>query len=284
MNTSAQVLLFDQPELNPGQKMTSVWGEYRDLVKRQRAAQEELQRKERSLFPGMDDYRYAIDVISESQMEKQLSETARSILRQLTWIAETRFSPSGGRLQVDTEELRESFPIDKYSEMTVIDAFDPAKVWEWLEANYGGDAGQKLAYRQLAGRLNDSLSLRHQEEVVMKAGYVVLSMSAWTDSYSTGTTYSTSTSESIRKRLLALSEVAEWMERHQLSRDLYGHVSRMGYWDKVVSREKYGFGDFGKNGIEVVMITFKSSVEFRLRQDFAEALQLFLATYGVQEE
>lgn len=277
MNAAAQVLLFEQPEMTPGQKLASVWKEYREMVKGHWSALAQLQAKERTLFPSLESYRYSVAAKSESDLARELSEAARGIIQSLAWMASAQFSPAGGRLEIDLERLHEAFPIDKYSSMDVIDAFDPAKVWEWLETNYGGDAGQKLASQQLAKRLQDALGLNRQEEIVMKGGYVVLSMTAWTDSYSSGTTYSYQTVESIRKRLLALSEVAEWMERHPLSRDLYGHFTRMGFYDKVVSRQKCGFG---VNDTEVVMITFKSSVEFRLRQDFAEELQVFLGTYG----
>lgn len=281
MNAAAQVLLFEQPAMTPGQKLASVWNEYRESIQNHQETMKQLQAKERSLFPGMEEYRYAISVKSEFDLERELSETARGIIRHLTWMASAQFAPAGGRLEIDEERLREAFPIDKYSKKEDVDAFDPAKVWAWLEENYGGDAGQKIAHQQLAARLYRELGLGRREEVVMRGGYVIISMTAYTDSYSSGTTYSYNTTDSIRKTLLALYDVAKSMERFQLSRDLYDHASRMGHFDKVISREKYGFGE---EGAEVVMVTFKSSVEFRLRQDFAESLQVFLATYGGQAE
>lgn len=285
MNAStAQVLLFEIPEeldMNPGQKLAQVWKGYKETMTTHQKALADLQSTEKSLFPGMEDYRYSIESISERNLEEILYKTANDIRQRLSWMASRHFAPAEGRLEIDDDKLKESFPVDRYSDLAVIEAFDPAAVWAWLETHYGGDAGKTLAYRQLAGRIKSALWLDREEEIVLKAGYVVLSRSAWTESYSSGPQYSHSTYQMIQKALICLGEVADWMGRHQLSRDVSGHANSTRHFDKMISREKFGFGE---QGAEILMVTFKSSVEFRLRADFAEQLQIFLGTYRTNEE
>lgn len=280
MNSAAQVLLFPEPEeSSPGQKFALVWQAYIEAMVQHHKALNGLSAMERSLFPGMEDYRYAVTGMSESEMEKTLGKTAKDIRSRLSWLASRQFAPPGGRLDIDDDGLTEAFPFDQYTDLEKLRAYDPIAIWAWLEERYGGDVGEKLAYQQLAERINSALGLRHKEEVVMKGGYVVLSRSAWTDTYSSGIQYSYSTYQDIQRTLISLGEVAEWMERHQLARDLYSHAQNSTHCDKVISREKFGFGE---NGAEALMVTFKTSVEFRLRADFAEQLQIFLGTYGSQ--
>lgn len=282
MSSTAQVLMFPDPEeSSPGEKLAQVWQKYVETMTSHQKALAEVRAMERSLFPGMEDYRYSVSGMSERDLERNLGETAKDVRMRLSWMAGSQFAPHGGRLQIDEEALAEAFPVDHHTDLDKLHAFDPAAIWAWLDARYGGNAGETIAHRQLASRLKSALRLGRKDEIVMKAGYVVLSETAYTESYSSGMQYGYHTYEMINRILVALSEVATWMERHQLSRDLYSHANGTTSSTKVISREKFGFGE---QGAEVLMVTFKSSVEFRLRADIAEQLQVFLATYGEHEE
>lgn len=283
MSSTAQVLLFPDPEeSSPGQKLAKVWRVYIETMVAHQKGLNEVRTLERSLFPGMEDYRYSVGGMSERDLEKSLGETAKDMRMRLSWLAARQFAPPGGSLEIDDDALAEAFPVDHYTDLAKLHDFDPAAVWAWLETRYGGQAGERLAHEQLAKRFRSAFGIDRRDEIVTRGGYVILSKTVWTETWSGKVNLSYGCVQTLQQGFLAMSEIASWAGRDQLAHDLYAHGSRnISTSTPITSREKFGFGE---QGAEVQMVTFKTSFEFRVRLDFAEQVQVFLGTYGATVE
>lgn len=255
---------------SPGKSYAQLWRRYLEVLKRYAHAVNDIRSDEQNRFGG-ESWSQAIPGVDDFDTRTLARKAGEHIRNRLVWIAQDHFAPVGARLSIDMAAIQETFPLDPYAE------FDPARVWDWLETTYGGEKGEMVAWRQAVAEIIHGFDLERMPKLETKSGYVVLNMRVWMEGWrSQGKTLSHHSHEKVTKALMALSGFARWDGRDLLSRELYRYVARVNVMDAVVSRAKTGFG---VKGLEVILVTFHTVFEVRLRPDVAERLQVFLATH-----
>lgn len=227
------------------------------------------------------EYISAIEKPSEYDVQKWKMKAGERIVRRLIVHAKQLFAPGGAGLEIDEDPIFKRFPIDRHGNLST---FDPAAIWKHLEETYGGDAGEKHAWAQAAATIFKELSLQRADKVERKGEYLVINNQTWSQKKFNGSMeLSTHTADRMRKLFEALVAFASWADKPVLRADLYQFRMKnlAGYAPDVVSRQRFGFG---VSSLDMVLITFNTSWEFRFRQPVAEKLQLFLATYHVADE
>jgi hypothetical protein len=187
--------------------------------------------------------------------------------------AEEAFGPPGGGLKIKRHDYQEKFLRD-----IPASEFDPAALWEALEADYGGDAGVEAGHRQAAERVIRFFDLCDQCEIRRKKGRVVLSVDVYLDDFSRrygenrltiGRAYEMSSG------LASLQDCAEAAGAEWLAAgaaQLRGRLSGPGFTE-IQSRERLHYPGFD-------VVTYLKRFEFQLEADEAAKLQAFLGRYG----
>jgi hypothetical protein len=260
-----------------GEHYKALWLRYRKGLEAWSHEQCSIRSVERNLVDrNVGKYMRAFDEVCEIDTRRILSSRASEIRKMLIWMAEKLFAPHGVTLKIDGYEVFERFPCERDD----IESFDPVAIWTYLENKYGGSFGAKLAWQQVAKGFKSKFNLDRDEEVVVKGGYIILDKRIWIDDfdkkYHKKNRLTYSCCESLSQAINVLSEIARWSERHVLSSDLLRMASKFndrGY--EIESRERLAAGKDG----EVVVVTYTSRFEFRVRQDFAEEIQVFLGSF-----
>lgn len=275
MNQVLQLFPPAEPvEESPGRSYAHLWRRYLETLNRYQGAINAIRSDEKARHGG-EDWAVAIEAVDDYDTRKKAQKIAGRMLDRMVWLAQERFAPPGVSLKIDAASLREICPVDPYED------FNPERAWDWLETTYGGDQGETVAWHQAASEIVKAFDLERQPTLQTKSGYVVLTLRVWMESWrSKGKTLSYQSHERITKAMLALSGFARWDGRDHLSRDLYRYAGSLNTMDAVVSRAKTGFGE---KGLEIVLVTFHTTYEVRLRPDLAERLQVFLATHSGSE-
>lgn len=256
-------------------KFAAVWKEYQSSVDRWATQRFQLSSLEQDVL-HCEDYMAAIQPLSKHDVQELKSTVASRIRERIKRYAEERFAPAGGSLTIDNSDIEDRFPTHREH---CID-FDPVAFWSYLENKYGGNAGEELAWRQAAQAIYSAFNLQYSKGVETKGGYAILRRHVWIDDinkkYHNRNTLSYGCQQSVRDCCHALAGFATWAERDGLVHDL-NHLQRLfcGYGFDIQSRKKYECGDKG----EVVVVTFTKCFEYRLREDVAAQLNLFLGTY-----
>ena len=260
-----------------------LWRDYRQDLEQRLAKDSELAAIEREAMLRLDRSGDAMGAFSgpcSYSQEREIREQAEKILERLVWLAEKVFGPAGTRLEISLREVKECFPADPNQ-----GEFDPGAVWEYLEQTYSGQSGEELAWRQVAGELARRFGLNQEDrKVEVKAGAVVLRQHISLDSldkkYSNQNKLSIYSREAVRELVLPFIGFARWAELNALATDL-NHFAQH-WWDwgtKVESRKRFELG----NEKEVLVVTFNTHFEYRLRMDVAEKLQIFIGTYATYD-
>lgn len=218
--------------------------------------------------------------IAEDDHQKELRTAKERVFSNLISIAEKRFAPPGGHLKIDRYDLEE-----KLSLRTRETDIDPLAIWTYLEATYGAGHGVEEGYRQIAAEIVYKFRLNKNNHIERKGGYTVLNLEyIYIDSidkkYSGKNKLAYNCSEGVSTVFQHLAAFATWAGYASLSSDLMGQAHKWcrSHSSELVSRERFTLGD----GAQVVLITYLNRFEFRLRDDVAEQLQIFIATYGAQ--
>lgn len=227
-----------------------------------------------------------LGVAGRHKMQDLLLKVARDLEQMLVDAAEKEFGSRAARLTIDTDALHEALPLekdryddDREDDVDVRIPFSPEQVWDWLRARYGNGAGERTALRQVAERLDDVF--RFSRDVPQpKSGYLVFNMSVYCDSwrkkYDKRNEISYQSAQHLGRGLLALRDFALATNRADLAIDLVELAERFHGNRLIESRAKYGLGE---DRTELLVITYLDRFEFRLRQQTAEALQLFLGSH-----
>jgi hypothetical protein len=263
-----------------GEQYANLWASYLQAATDWKITQDDLAKQERAFNALVEEaYLGVFPIGKHYDVDREIQKKAGEIRTHLIRAAQHQFAPPGVRLEIDSCEVGERFPYDEDKP----EAFDPAGIWAWLEATYGGDAGERLAWAQTAKELTSHLRMKG-EAVVIRGGYVVLEKHVYIDSFDKKwgrTRIHHSSGESVSKACAALSEIARWAERIGLSRDLADFGSSWWRGDRTLeSRKQYPLGNNG----EVVVVTYQNKFEFKLKKDFAEQVQMFMGTYGESAE
>ena len=207
-------------------------------------------------------------------------EVARGLRARLIECAVRDFAAPGMKLQIDDKALEAAMPIVHRRNRPADDntytfvVFDPEADWAWLERRYGGNKGKKESLRQVSAALAKAFSFFDKPQV-MKSGYAVFGIGVYMDSVFPGKLHYRSADE-VRAAFQALRGFAvatdRLMLRAGLEQWLHGHSGNI----PVTSRETFRFGD---RHTELLVVTYQTRFEFRLRADAAEAVQMFLGSH-----
>jgi hypothetical protein len=154
---------------------------------------------------------------------------------------------------------------------------DLDKIWNYLDATYGGAAGQAALYKQIAKllirylHLNDKDIKRTAKAVI---AYQTITTSTARFGAKTGP-YKFYHRENVAQVLDALSKVFEWAGLDELALALLPERHKMCEYEFTFdSRDKFTFP-----GVELV--TFKDSIDYKFDHPTASKLQLFVGEFGV---
>jgi len=276
--TSTNVTNSSAPDTPPtiGEKFGKLWRDYVAAVDAWASDLSRLSSVEQTVLRS-EDYMAAIKPMSTYDAEKLKLDTSRNIRSRIKRHAEQVFGPPGGKLDVDDGDLNKQFPLETNHAVN----FDPAALWVYLEKKYGGSAGQEIAHAQAAQAFIHAFSLRQSSPMERKGGFVILSRSVWIDDHykkwNKENRPSHSSQQSIADHIGALIGFATWAERHELKIDLHRlREAFCAHGFSIETRKQYACGDKG----EIVIVTFNKSFEYRIREDVANQLNLFIGTYG----
>ena len=213
--------------------------------------------------------------------DDQIQSAATKMVQGLVRAAEREFAPEGGTLDIDPAVYVKRFeePIIKgrrRNEPKDWTPFSPLKVWEALEADYGGSKGVEAGYRQAADTLIRFFGICQNEAVTRRAGRVLLSHRVYMDSIFGGLHYNVA--RDIHAAVSAFGAFAEWAGipdlglTARLVSDVHG--GRTGARAEVTSRAKY------TEGPSLEVVTYLTRFEYRFSTAAAEKLHVFVATYG----
>ncbi len=203
-----------------------------------------------------------------------IAEAAKSLLGALAYEAKQTLSPAGSSLEINHSELESKF---RYHEDCA--EFDPLKVWEYLVETYSPAA----AYQQQAVSLRRNvveLYRRNEGQAVKRvSGRPVITVSVYTESYSSSF-YGYNAEESLKKALTGLATVLSWSglvsapDVSVAKEKVIERVVRCGKEQPI----RECFTD------EILVVPYKSKVEFRISERLFEQLSIFIAEYGPAPE
>lgn len=278
---NAQNVSPQECPLTVGEQYKVLWERYGKSLRAWAKETRLIRADERTMqLARFGEYAGAFEEMDAGSVEYSLRKLAAEIRSILIQTAEKDFAPEGINLKIDRFDVSEKFPIEEDK----LEKFDPVAIWKHLEEKYGGEYGLRLALAQTAKGFKSKFNLDNNEEIVSKGDYVVLTKRVWIDDFDKKhykkNRLSFGCSDSIRQALNVLSEIARWAEREILQIRLLSLARTFSDCDyEVKSRQQFSAG----NG-EVVVITYVTNFEFRIRKDFAEQIQVFLGTFLEAEE
>jgi len=190
------------------------------------------------------------------------------------------FSPGSNiPIEIDHKQWKEQFLNPHYRNEDWTN-FDPEILWNALVDAYHGDAGLEIGYQQSADALVKFFDIRPENPVTIKAGNVVLESSAqldWmTKKWDRISRFGWETVRDTIKGLEHLKAFAVWADEA----DFADGIKEFSVWlDRnerlpVTSRQKHPMGPTAS----VSLFHFK--LEYRLKPELAQQLQLFLSTFS----
>ncbi len=257
-----------------GEEFASLWHGYCVALDAYRTTLSKLSGIEQRLMPAAE-YLRAIKVQSDYTMQQLKEAVAKDMQKRLVGHAESLYAPTGTRLSIDIEKLRENVTQNAID----IQHFDPAKIWKYLETRYSGNDGKEMAWSQAAIKFSKTFQLNNDKPIERKGGYVILDryvgMDDWDKRHSKVNRICHSGLETVAECYQSLVAFSEWAECPRLAMDLKAGTR---LWDRqtiVASRKQFVYGEHA----EVVLITFVGRFEFRIKERLAQQLQIFLGTY-----
>lgn len=225
--------------------------------------------------------------ISDSPKTQGIYEVAISAIANLIRLAQDRFAPAGGSLQINRSEALAAVGMSSWqddyerryrrSECTDIPDIDLDKLWAYLETTYGGDAGIEVSHRQNAQFLIKKLRLAEEMKRTAR------SVSCFMHFYGRIIQYGPNAGRYDRghvdrsednKMFKGIASAFEWAELDQLSIELHPSRHSMCDYDfNYKPRDRINF-----TGMEIVL--FKDKWEIKFDHKTAEKLMLYLGTYG----
>lgn len=263
------------PVQSIGEHFARIYAEYKKAVDLWATSLSVLFHDEHEILP-CESYMQAIKTLDEYDIGQIKAKVAGRIAERLRRHAQKEFAPPGQNLSIDPSDLQEYFPTDREH----ADLFNPAALWDYLESHYGGNAGEKLAWEQGAKAIIDAFNLRRSDTLESKGGFIILRDSIWCDDFAKKwhkrNTPSYSSQQGIRACCYALATFCAWAEKPELAHDLkcLNNMFSDSHFG-IESRKQYvcGTGD-------LVVVTFNKEFEYRLKQDLATQLNLFIGTYA----
>lgn len=223
----------------------------------------------------------------------RMEDWARTMRAHLVQTAAREFGAAGARAPIDECALNEALgeaagymkrnaygraslsPEEEAARLRA--AFDPDAIWRWLEATYGGEAGERAALAQVGRDLASTLRLESKPPS-MRRDQLVIELGVWSEKHYSGKTrsYSYGSVQTIREARQQLAAFAMWAgdvrTANMLKRDQHDVLDARGR-SSIVSREKFDFGS-------IVFVTFSEKIEIVFNAALAAKFRLFVAKFG----
>jgi hypothetical protein len=256
----------------PGDIYAALWHQYQKAIQFSYREISRLAQIEQDRFSYAESC-YCVFHTNSYAVDSQIRDKADELFDGLIHLAERRFAPPGSSLHIETYVLRQQYlPQDRAE-------FNPVKLWDALEEQYGGQAGIDTAYRQAASELVHFFAIKRDTPTQTKKGHLVLNTSVWTDDLYKSLNHENRLSFTCQRHLndgcTALGSFAEWAGESSLRLGLEEFRTRFSaHCHAVYSRESIRLGD------GACVVTYLSRFEFRFTQELGEQLQVFISTYG----
>ncbi|MFP3646570.1 hypothetical protein [Paraburkholderia sp. SIMBA_054] len=254
---------------------TALVQQFKDAQTKAAAAYLEVRAAETALFPGDGQYCYrAAESRSEYKTERELSDFCNRLSHVLVREAVRRFSPPGGRLEIDDNKELQKASVDISGALKAGKCPDFDAFWAHLERTYSGDAGKRIALIQAAKLIIDGFNIRPNSEIKRTSSAIVLEGRIWSEpchrsSARKPTYHSQQTVASITRGLGAFAGHAGF----DALASVLSHGGLLDY--HFETREKVSF-----QGLDIVM--YNEKWQFKFSHEVGDALSLFISEYGAE--
>ncbi|CAB3808211.1 hypothetical protein LMG28614_06755 [Paraburkholderia ultramafica] len=137
---------------------TALVQRFKDAQTKAAAAYLEVCAAEAALFPNDEPHYYrAAQTRADYRTERELSDFCDRLSHVLVQEAIRRFSPSGGRLEIDGRKELENASVDMHEALRAGKCPDFDAFWAHLERTFSGDAGKRIGFVQAAKLVIDGL-------------------------------------------------------------------------------------------------------------------------------
>lgn len=273
-----------EPEPESSKSLNDIFANYLKYEKDIRALTIAQGVSQKLLFGS--DWTTIVDSLSTQGIYRVANQAVSNLIR----LAQSRFAPTGGRLDICEFEVLEAVGMknwrDEYdrqnrrSETEVMPPVDLDKIWAYLEATYAGDAGIETAHTQNAQFIIKEFRLDGDAEMKRTSSSVSCFLRLWAKKLDYGSNKgmyeigSYNTRDELIKLFKGLAIVFEWAEMDQLSIELAPARHRIGDYNFVFKpRDRASF-----TGLDIVY--FKEQWEWKWSHAAADKLMLYLGTYG----
>jgi hypothetical protein len=254
---------------------TALVQQFKDAQAKAAAAYLEVSAAETALFPGDGQYCYrAAESRSGYKTDRELSDFCNRLSHVLVREAVRRFSPPGGRLEIEDGKELANASIDISGALQAGKCPDFDAFWAHLERTYSGDAGKRIGLIQAAKLIINGFNIRLDSEIKRTSSAIVLEARIWSEpvyrsSARKATYQSQETAAGIMRGLSAFAGQAGF---DVLSVEL-NHGRLLDY--HFETREKVSF-----NGLDVVM--YNEKWQFKFSHQVGDALSLFISEFGAE--
>lgn len=239
-----------------------------------------IQEREQELRPGnfSESYQRERTLGEHHEFFSRRKEAAKHVFGDLVRLAETRFSPAGTRLSIETCDIDEHF---SYRENDFKN-FDPVTLWAYLTEAFGSQ-GEDIAYTQAADPIMAHFYIEAGKPIKTVSGQIVLDKRVWIDSidkkYCGTNKLSHSCVQELQSLCYALSSFASWADDPMLAGQLKAFArDNVSTRDPIQSRARFPLGAL--NSPSVMVTTYTTRFEFRFSPETGLLLQEFLGLYA----
>ncbi|CAE6962525.1 hypothetical protein [Paraburkholderia domus] len=252
---------------------TALVQRFKDAQTKAAAAYLEVCAAEAALFPKDDPNCYrAVQTRADYRTERELSDFCFRLAHVMVTEAIRRFSPAGGRLEIDDKKELANASVDITEALRAGKCPDLDAFWAHLERTFSGDAGKRIGMTQAAKLVIDGFGIRPNSEIKRTTSAIVLdariySEACYRSSARKATYHSQSTATGLMRGLGAFAGHAGF---DALSSELK-HGRLVDY--EFETREKVSL-----NGLDIVM--FNEKWQFKFAHQVGDALSLFISEFG----
>jgi hypothetical protein len=252
---------------------TALVQQFKDAQLKAAAAYLEVGAAETALFPSDERHSYrAVETRADYRTDRELSDFCRRLSHVLVTEAIRRFSPAGGRLEIDDNKELANASVDIDGALRAGKCPDFDAFWAHLERTFSGDAGKRIGLVQAAKLVIDGFGIRPNSEIKRTTSAIVLeariySEACYRSSARKATYHSQSTAAGLMRGLAAFAGQAGF---DALSSELK-HGRLVDY--EFETREKVSL-----NGLDIVM--FNEKWQFKFSHQVGDALSLFISEFG----
>jgi hypothetical protein len=253
---------------------TALVQRFKDAQRTAAAAYLEVCAAEAAAFPHDAEHPYrAAKTRADYETDRELADFCHRLSHVLVLEAIRRFSPPGGRLEIEDQKELANASIDIRGALEAGKCPDFDAFWAHLERTYSGDAGKRIGLAQAAKLVIDGFSLRPDSEIKRTGSAIVLDARIWSETRRSGTRrasyHSQSTANDLFRGLGAFASEAGF---HALASQLkHGRLADYEFH----TREKVSL-----DGLDVVM--FNEKWQFKFAHQVGDALSLFISEYGAE--